>query len=172
MKPLTAYILTAGLGLSFLFLGFVLIYSGMGQVTDTTLKEREKVLVEQEARRDEQVGLAEHWRHAEKEYVSFRQKVLLKLDHFAELRRTLGQKIDANRLNHSGVRYQNRSSNDGKLVFVRFSFDVQGTYAQVKHLIWDLERLPNASRIGKVALNYKDPGRLSCGLELEVVFEK
>lgn len=172
VKRLTAYLLTAGLALSLLFVCFVVLYTGLGRVTDTTLRERELATQELEASRDERVKQAEHWRHAEKEYVSFRRKVLLKLDHFSDLRRILGEKIDANRLNHSGVSYQNRNSADGKLVFVRFSFDVQGTYAQVKHLIWDLERLPNASRIGNLSLQYKEPGRLVCGLELEVVFEK
>jgi hypothetical protein len=172
MKRITAYLLAAGLVLSLLFIGSVLLYSGLGRVTGSSLKEREMLVKELETHSDEQQQLAEYWRNAEKEYVAFRQKVLLKLDHFADLRRSLGEKIDANRLSHAGVSYQNRNSADGKLVFVRFSFDVQGSYAQVKNLIWDLERMPHASRIGKANLQYKDAGMLSCSLELEVVFEK
>jgi hypothetical protein len=172
MKRTLVLLLTGGLVLSFCFAGLVLIYTSISRVTGSSLQEREKAVLDLEAKRDEQVRLADHWQDAEAEYVAFRRKVLLKLDRFSELRSSLAAKIDANRLNHSGVSYQNRNSPDGKLIFVRFGFDVEGSYSQIKHLIWDLERMPHASRIGKMAMQNKDSGRLLCRLELEVVFEK
>ncbi len=172
MKRLMAYGLFVFAAVSILFAGTVLVYSGLGKVTDTTLSERERVVVDLERQAQAQTTLAEYWREAETEYNSFRERYLIRLDRFAELRRSLGDMISRHRLVHSGLKYTNRNSKDGKVIFVRFSFAVEGGYEQIKHLIWDLERLPHVARIGKLTLRQNDSGRIVSSLELEVVFEK
>ncbi len=171
MRRLSAYLFSAFLLLSVVFLGSVLAYTGFGRVTDSSLEEQESSTVELENRAREQALLAEHWWGAENEYNSFREKYLINLDRFAEFRRSLDDMIIRRGLISSGFKYTNRNSPDGKLTFVRFSFAVRGTYGEIRQLIWELEHLPHAARIGSLSMQ-QDEGGVQCGLELEVVFEK
>lgn len=171
MKRFGSFLLAALLSLSLLFLLSVLVYIGFGRVTGSSLKEQEKAAMDLEKQAQEQTQAAEHWQAAEKEYIAFREKYLVSLEQFAEFRRSMDDMIRRNGLASSGFRYANRNSPDGKLTFVRFSFSVSGSYEQARRLVWELERLPHAARIGSLSMQ-QDEGRIQCGLELEVVFEK
>lgn len=172
MRRLIAYLLAALLVASLLFVGFTVLYTGLGRVTDSSLQAREKAVRDLEEQADRQETVAGHWLNAEKEYSAFRGKYLIGLDHFADFRRTLAGIVTDNGLMHSGLKYNNQNSPDGKLISVHYSFNVTGAYGQIRHLIWDLEHLPHAARIGKLTLRQESPARIQCTVELEVIFER
>lgn len=157
---------------SLIFLLSVLLYSSLGKVTDTSLNERGGRVTDLEKKAGEQALVSSYWLNAEEEYNSFREKYLIRLERFADFRLSLGDMIGRQHLQYTGLKYTNKNSQDGKVIFVRFSFDVEGAYEQIKRLIWDLERLPHVARIGKLTMMGKTDSRIQCGLELEVVFEK
>ena len=158
--------------LSLLFVLFVLLFSGLGKVSDSTLKDREQKLFELEQRAAEKTDQALYCQNAEQEYSAFRERYLIRLDRFGEIRKSLGEMIRRQGLGHSGLQYANRNSPDGKVILVRFSFGVSGSYGQIRRLIWDLEHLPHVARIGKAVMRKNDKGAVQCLMELEVIFEK
>ncbi len=126
---------------SVLFILFSLIYSSVKTSSLKDLTEEKELFIKSEEEFETLRNKMKDWDNVEKEYLEFKDKLILKFEDFSNFRKNLELVIRKNSLskNKFGLEYKRALKNE--FIKVKIDMNLKGSYENLKGFIYDIRKM-------------------------------
>lgn len=141
MKPIEKRmaILAAAALFCFLFMILSFVYTSVEGHSASDFNKRLNRLKKKEAELQAKEQTSREWINIDKSYLDFKQQCLLQFADLSKFRSNLIVQMRRNMLDHSSLNIRYPADSKGNIGQVIYDFSLNGTYANIKRFIHELE---------------------------------
>ncbi len=142
--------------ISTLFLLFSLVYSSVKTSSLKDLTEEKELFEKSEKEFITLKNSMKDWDNVEKEYMVFKDKLVLRFEDFSNFRKNLEQVIRQNSLvkQKFGLEYKRALNNE--FIKVKISMKLKGAYENLKKFIYDIRKIEKITYFRTIRIVGKD----------------